>query len=81
MEEPMRQSRLPKTDSIQELARFWDTHDVTEFDQELEVVDEPVFERRVGITVSTGNSGCADASEHGEFTRAPGSGISSPMGA
>jgi hypothetical protein len=26
----MSTTRLPQTDSIQELARFWDTHDVTE---------------------------------------------------
>ena len=37
--------RIPKTDSIEELARFWDAHDVTDFDEELEEVTEPVFER------------------------------------
>ncbi len=37
--------KIPKTDSIEELARFWDTHDVTEFEDELEEVKEPVFER------------------------------------
>ena len=37
--------RIPKTDSIEELARFWDAHDVTDFDDELEEVTEPVFER------------------------------------
>ena len=35
---------LPQTDSIQELAQFWDTHDLTEFAGELEEVIEPVFE-------------------------------------
>ena len=34
---------LPQTDSIQELAQFWDTHDLTEFADELEEVIEPVF--------------------------------------
>ena len=34
------------TDSIEELARFWDEHDVTEFDDELEEVVSPVFERK-----------------------------------
>ena len=29
MEEPMNTPRLPRTDSIQELANFWDQHDVT----------------------------------------------------
>jgi hypothetical protein len=45
MEKPMKKSRLPRTDSIQELARFWDTHDVTDFEEELEEVTEPVFVR------------------------------------
>ena len=47
----MSTSRLPKTDSIQELANFWDTHDVTEFEAELEEVGERVFERDTGITI------------------------------
>jgi predicted DNA binding CopG/RHH family protein len=47
----MRIHRLPKTDSIQELAQFWDSHDVTDFEDELEEVTEPVFERDMGITV------------------------------
>ena len=51
MEEPMNKRRLPQTDSIQELASFWDTHDVTEFEDELEEVSEPVFQRETEITV------------------------------
>lgn len=43
----MNSSRLPQTDSIQELASFWDTHDVTEFENELEEVGEQVFQRDV----------------------------------
>ena len=43
MERPMRKPKLPKTDSIQELAEFWDAHDLTDFEQELEEVPEPVF--------------------------------------
>jgi predicted DNA binding CopG/RHH family protein len=39
----MKSPKLPKTDSIQELAEFWDTHDLTDFQQELEEVTEPVF--------------------------------------
>ena len=30
---------------IQEMARFWDTHDLTDFEGELEEVSGPVFER------------------------------------
>ena len=51
MEKPMKTSRLPQTDSIQELASFWDTHDVTEFEDELEEVSDRVFERDAEITV------------------------------
>jgi hypothetical protein len=47
----MNSQRLPQTDSIQELASFWDTHDVTEFEDELEVVEERVFERDTEIKV------------------------------
>ena len=47
----MNASRLPQTDSIRELANFWDTHDVTEFEDELEEVGERVFERDTRITV------------------------------
>jgi hypothetical protein len=42
---------LPKTDSISELATFWDTHDLTDFEGELEEVSEPVFVRPADLTV------------------------------
>ncbi len=45
----MNSPKIPQTDSIQELAHFWETHDVTDFDDELEEVAEPVFERRATI--------------------------------
>ena len=41
----MKKPKLPKTDSIQELAQFWDTHDLTDFEDELKEVTEPVFLR------------------------------------
>src|SRR5205085_5770954 len=44
----MKTEALPQTDSVQELAQFWDTHDVTDFEDELEEVTEPVFARRKG---------------------------------
>ncbi|MCE2413085.1 hypothetical protein J4G07_03685 [Candidatus Poribacteria bacterium] len=40
----MNRKNIPKTDSIQELAHFWDTHDLTDFEDELEEVSEPIFE-------------------------------------
>lgn len=44
-------TKLPQTDSIQELAQFWDTHDVTDFEEELEEVNEPVFEGATTVRV------------------------------
>jgi predicted DNA binding CopG/RHH family protein len=41
----MKTQHLPKTDSIQELAQFWDEHDLTDFEDELEEVTESVFAR------------------------------------
>jgi len=41
----MKSTKIPTTDSIEELARFWDSHDLTDFETELEEVFEPVFQR------------------------------------
>ncbi len=44
--------KIPETDSIRELADFWDSHEVTAFDDQLVEVAEPVFVRaRHGVTV------------------------------
>jgi hypothetical protein len=37
--------KLPTTDPIQELATFWQCHDVTDFEDDLEEVHRPVFQR------------------------------------
>lgn len=42
----MKGLKLPQIDSIEELAKFWDTHDLTDFEEALEEVTEPVFERK-----------------------------------
>jgi len=44
---------IPQTDSIQELARFWDTHDLADFEDQLEEVTEPVFEREEALRRTT----------------------------
>lgn len=49
VEKEMSRQKIPKIDSIQELAAFWDTHDLTEFEDELEVVGGTVFERPVEL--------------------------------
>ena len=46
METMTKALNIPKTDSIDELAHFWQTHDLTDFEEELEEVHEPVFERQ-----------------------------------
>ena len=48
----MKTQRLPQTDSIQELAHFWDTHDLTDFEDELEEVTESVFEHATVIPLN-----------------------------
>jgi predicted DNA binding CopG/RHH family protein len=49
MAEPMNSPKIPQTDSIQELARFWDAHDITDFADQLEEMTDPVFERQATI--------------------------------
>lgn len=44
MEEKMT-PKLPTTDSIQELASFWQHHDLTDFEDELEEVSGAAFRR------------------------------------
>lgn len=41
----MTQPRIPATDSISELAAFWATHDLTDYEDHLEEVEGRVFER------------------------------------
>jgi len=48
----MKRQGMPKVGSIQELARFWDTHDLTDFEPALEEVGEPVFVRSKGASLS-----------------------------
>jgi predicted DNA binding CopG/RHH family protein len=53
MEEAMT-AKIPTTDSIQELATFWQHHDLTDFENELEEVSGPVFRRAhvVGVPLT-----------------------------
>jgi hypothetical protein len=47
----MSNRRIPHTDSIEELAQFWDRHDLTDFEEQLEEGSEPVFERETVVKV------------------------------
>ena len=40
---------IPQTDSIKKLANFWDTHDLTDFEDELEEVNETVSDNLVSV--------------------------------
>jgi len=47
----MKTEALPQTDSIQEMAEFWDKHDLTDFEDDLEEVKQPVFAPSTAIRV------------------------------
>ena len=48
----MKDLKIPQTDSIQELANFWDSHDLTDFENELEEVHESVFQPIVPLALT-----------------------------
>ena len=43
--------QMPRTDSIQELADFWDTHDLTDFEAHLEEASDVVFRRGSAVVL------------------------------
>ncbi len=49
----MNSKMILPTDSIQELADFWDTHDLTDFENELEEVSEPVFDNSISVQLES----------------------------
>jgi hypothetical protein len=48
----MKHKTPPVTDSIEELAKFWETNDLADFEEHLEEADEPVFVRRTGTSLT-----------------------------
>lgn len=52
MEKSMNSSLLPQTDSIQKLAQFWDSHELTDFEDQLEEVKESVFKRESTVQIA-----------------------------
>jgi predicted DNA binding CopG/RHH family protein len=48
VEEEMSRRKIPRIDSIRELATFWDTHDLTDFEEQLEEATGTAFERPAG---------------------------------
>jgi predicted DNA binding CopG/RHH family protein len=49
VEEKMK--HLPTTDSISELAAFWQVNDLTDFEDELVEISEPVFQRAEQVSI------------------------------
>ena len=47
----MNETTIPQTDSIQQLAQFWDTHDLTDYEDQLEVVESPIFQRQAVVPI------------------------------
>lgn len=43
--------RLPTTDSVSELAAFWQVNDLTDFEDPLVEIGEPVFQRAGQISI------------------------------
>jgi len=52
MEIIMSKSKIPTTDSIEQLAQFWDKHDITDYEDELEEVKELVFEQETILKIN-----------------------------
>lgn len=46
----MKECHITQKD-FEELAEFWDTHDITDFEDEFEEVKEPVFKRRKELKI------------------------------
>ncbi len=44
-------TKIPRTDSIQELAAFWQDHEITDFEDELEEVVGRAFDRAHVVAV------------------------------
>ncbi len=41
----MKELKIPQCDSIRELGRFWDTHDLTDYGDQLGEVTDTIFEK------------------------------------
>jgi len=44
--------KIPEFKTIDEMARFWDSHDITEFEDQLIEVKEPIFEKMKNRIIS-----------------------------
>jgi hypothetical protein len=44
--------KIPEFKTIEEMARFWDSHDITDFEDQLTEVKEPLFEKMKSRIIS-----------------------------
>ena len=51
MEKQITPKRIPRIDSIQDMARFWDEHDLTDFDDDLQEEINPVFRKEALVRI------------------------------
>ena len=52
MEKTLKRLKVPSTDSIEELSKFWDSHDLTDFQSQLEEIEKPVFVHEKNTSLS-----------------------------
>ena len=44
--------KIPKFKNLEEMAKFWDNHDITDFENQLIEVKEPIFEKMESRIIS-----------------------------
>ena len=44
--------KIPEFKTIEEMARFWDSHDITDFEDQLTEVKEPIFQKMKSRIIS-----------------------------
>ena len=73
MAQSMNRLQLPKTDSVQALAEFWDKHDVTDFEHALEEVEGPLItaELRIHLDAKEREAVQAGSSRQGDTACLP----------
>ncbi len=48
----MNNKAIPTTNSIEELANFWDNHELTDFEDQIEIVTESIFEKNTIVEIA-----------------------------
>lgn len=48
-----KQVAMPEFKTLEEMAEFWDNHDLTDFENEMEEVKEPIFAQPISRALRT----------------------------